>query len=29
MDQYNDFYNNERIQLKSGMKPVEYRTYAA
>lgn len=27
--QYIDFYNNERIQLKSGMSPVEYRTHAA
>lgn len=27
--QYIDFYNNERIQLKSGMSPVEYRTLAA
>lgn len=26
---YIDFYNNERIQLKSGMSPVEYRTHAA
>jgi transposase InsO family protein len=27
--QYIHFYNNERIQLKSGMSPVEYRTHAA
>ncbi|HBF4644608.1 TPA: IS3 family transposase, partial [Clostridioides difficile] len=23
------FYNNERIQLKNGMSPIEYRTHSA
>ncbi|MCC0716067.1 MULTISPECIES: IS3 family transposase, partial [Clostridioides] len=23
------FYNNERIQLKNGMSPIEYRTHCA
>lgn len=27
--EYINYYNNERIQLKSGMGPVEYRTNAA
>ena len=27
--EYIDFYNNERIQLKNGMSPIEYRTHAA
>ena len=27
--EYIDFYNNERIQIKTGMSPVEYRTHAA
>lgn len=29
IDEYIYFYNNERIQLKSGMSPVEYRKLAA
>ncbi len=29
IDEYTYFYNNERIQIKSGMSPVEYRKLAA
>ncbi|GAA0061969.1 IS3 family transposase [Clostridium sporogenes] len=29
IDEYIYFYNNERIQLKFGMSPVEYRTHAS
>jgi putative transposase len=29
IDEYIFFYNNERIQIKSGMSPVEYRNHAA
>ncbi|WP_176714172.1 IS3 family transposase [Orenia metallireducens] len=29
MSQYIYFYNNERIQLKNGMSPIEYRIHAA
>ncbi|WP_236900228.1 IS3 family transposase [Clostridium sporogenes] len=29
IDEYIYFYNNERIQLKFGMSPVEYRAHAS
>ncbi len=29
INDYIYFYNNERIQLKNGMSPIEYRTYSA
>ncbi|MCC3864898.1 IS3 family transposase, partial [Terrisporobacter petrolearius] len=29
IEEYISFYNHERVQIKNGMSPVEYRTHAA
>ncbi|MCC3865203.1 IS3 family transposase, partial [Terrisporobacter petrolearius] len=29
IEEYIYFYNHERVQIKNGMSPVEYRTHAA